>query len=90
MLRRLYFDSLTHDRGVLADLVGFAGATGSCSAPTGRSTWGDDRSRIRALRLADDRGLILSANAAGCWGSAAEYSAATRGRLMRIPNERVR
>jgi aminocarboxymuconate-semialdehyde decarboxylase len=64
-LRRFYYDSLTHDRALLADLIAFAGAD--------RVLLGSDRpfdmgsehpvDEIRALHELDTEDLILSGNA---------------------------
>ncbi|HEY3980641.1 MAG TPA: amidohydrolase family protein [Streptosporangiaceae bacterium] len=69
-LRRLWFDSLTHDAGVLADLVAWAGAD--------RVVLGSDRpfdmgaddpvADIRALQLGAGEDRILGGNAAGLLG----------------------
>jgi aminocarboxymuconate-semialdehyde decarboxylase len=64
-LRRFWFDSLTHDRGVLAGLVAWAGADrvvlGSDRPfDMGTDTPVDD---IRALQLGAEEELILSGNA---------------------------
>lgn len=78
MLGRLYFDSLTHDREVLADLVAFAGAGHVLLGTDQPFDMGTEAPvpEIAALGLrpADER-LILGGNA---------------GRLMRITTERVR
>jgi aminocarboxymuconate-semialdehyde decarboxylase len=75
MLRRLYFDSLTHDREVLADLVAFAGAGHVLLGTDQPFDMGTQQpvTEIAALGLrpADER-LILGGNA---------------GRLMRIRTE---
>jgi aminocarboxymuconate-semialdehyde decarboxylase len=64
-LRRFYYDSLTHDRALLADLVAYVGAD--------HVLLGSDRpfdmgaghpvEDIRALHLGDDEQLILGGNA---------------------------
>jgi aminocarboxymuconate-semialdehyde decarboxylase len=69
-LRRLWFDSLTHDAGVLAGLVAWAGAD--------RVVLGSDRpfdmgaddpvAGVRDLRLGTDEELILGGNAARLLG----------------------
>jgi aminocarboxymuconate-semialdehyde decarboxylase len=73
MLRRLYYDSLTHDRAVLADLVAFAGAERVLLGTDQPFDMGTDRPvpQIAALGLvpAQER-LILGCNAR---------------RLMRLP-----
>ena len=66
MLGRLYFDSLTHDRDVLADLVGFAGAGHVLLGTDGPFDMGTEQplAEIAALNLppAAER-LILGGNA---------------------------
>jgi aminocarboxymuconate-semialdehyde decarboxylase len=66
LLRRLFYDSLTHDQAVLADLVAFAGA-GHVLLGTDRPfDMGADRPAddITALRLSEaDEQLMLSGNA---------------------------
>ena len=63
---RLYFDSLTHDRDVLADLVGFAGAGHVLLGTDGPFDMGTEQplAEIAALNLppAAER-LILGGNA---------------------------
>jgi aminocarboxymuconate-semialdehyde decarboxylase len=53
LLRRLYFDSLTHDQAVLADLVAFAGAGHVLLGSDRPFDMGSERpaDEIRALRL---------------------------------------
>jgi aminocarboxymuconate-semialdehyde decarboxylase len=66
LLRRLYFDSLTHDSAVLADLVSFAGAGQVLLGSDRPFDMGTDRpvEEIRALRLpAEDEQLLLGGNA---------------------------
>ena len=66
-LRRLYFDSLTHDSAVLADLVAFAGAGQVLLGSDRPFDMGTDRpvEEIRALGLpAQDEQLLLGGNAA--------------------------
>jgi aminocarboxymuconate-semialdehyde decarboxylase len=66
LLRRLYFDSLTHDRAVLADLVAFAGADHVLLGSDRPFDMGSDRPAddIRALGLGPaDEELILGGNA---------------------------
>jgi aminocarboxymuconate-semialdehyde decarboxylase len=61
-LRRLYFDSLTHDAAVLADLVAFAGADHVLLGSDRPFDLGTDRpvEEIRALGLpAEDEQLLL-------------------------------
>jgi aminocarboxymuconate-semialdehyde decarboxylase len=61
-LRRLYFDSLTHDSAVLADLVGFAGASHVLLGSDRPFDMGTDQpvEEIRALGLpAEDEQLLL-------------------------------
>jgi aminocarboxymuconate-semialdehyde decarboxylase len=65
-LRRFYFDTVTHDRALLADLVGYAGADhvllGS-DRPFDMGTR-EPAAEVRALRLDDqDERLILGGNA---------------------------
>jgi aminocarboxymuconate-semialdehyde decarboxylase len=66
LLRRLYYDSLTHDRAVLADLVGFAGAShvllGSDRPFDMGATRPVEELAALGLRSADER-LILGGNA---------------------------
>jgi aminocarboxymuconate-semialdehyde decarboxylase len=66
LLGRLYFDSLTHDRAVLADLVAFAGADHVLLGSDRPFDMGSDRPAddIRALGLDPaDEELILGGNA---------------------------
>ncbi len=66
LLRRLYFDSLTHDQDVLSDLVAFAGADHVLLGSDRPFDMGSDRpaADIAALRLSDaDEQLILGGNA---------------------------
>lgn len=65
-LRRLYFDSLTHDAAVLADLVAFAGAGHVLLGSDRPFDLGTDRpvEEIRALGLpAEDEQLLLGGTA---------------------------
>ncbi|HUB41534.1 MAG TPA: amidohydrolase family protein [Streptosporangiaceae bacterium] len=65
-LRRLYFDGLTHDSAVLADLVAFAGAGHVLLGSDRPFDMGTDRpvEEIRALGLpAADEQLLLAGNA---------------------------
>ena len=65
-LRRLYFDSLTHDTAVLADLVAFAGADHVALGSDRPFDLGTDRpaEEIRALGLpAEDEQLLLGGTA---------------------------
>jgi aminocarboxymuconate-semialdehyde decarboxylase len=71
LLRGLYYDSLTHDRAVLADLVGFAGAGHVLLGSDRPFDMGADQpvDDITALGLgAADRQLILSGNASRLLG----------------------
>jgi aminocarboxymuconate-semialdehyde decarboxylase len=66
LLRRLYFDSLTHDQAVLADLVEFAGPEHVLLGSDRPFDMGSDRpaDEIRSLRLSPaDEQLILGGNA---------------------------
>ena len=66
LLRGLYYDSLAHDRAVLADLVEFAGAGHVLLGSDRPFDMGADRPAedIAALRLSkDDEQLVLSGNA---------------------------
>ncbi len=66
LLRRLYFDSLTHDQAVLADLVAFAGAGHVLLGSDRPFDMGADKpvQDIRALQLSqDDEQLLLGGNA---------------------------
>ena len=75
-LRRLYFDSLTHDSAVLADLVAFAGAGHVLLGSDRPFDMGTDQpvEEIRALGLpAEDEQLLLGGAASRLMGlSAAE------------------
>lgn len=67
LLRRLYFDSLTHDAAVLADLVAFAGAGHVLLGTDQPFDMGTERpvEEIAALGLRpEDEQLILGGNAA--------------------------
>jgi aminocarboxymuconate-semialdehyde decarboxylase len=66
LLRRLFYDSLTHDQAVLADLVAFAGAGHVLLGSDRPFDMGADRPAddIAALGLSeDDEQLVLSGNA---------------------------
>jgi aminocarboxymuconate-semialdehyde decarboxylase len=70
-LRRLYFDSLTHDCALLADLVAFAGAGHVLLGSDRPFDMGSDRpvEEISALGLsAEDEQLLLGGNAAQLLG----------------------
>ncbi|HEX9064765.1 MAG TPA: amidohydrolase family protein [Streptosporangiaceae bacterium] len=66
ILRRFYYDSLTHDPALLAELVGFAGATQVLLGSDRPFDMGSDRpvDEVRALGNAGHEELILSGNAA--------------------------
>jgi aminocarboxymuconate-semialdehyde decarboxylase len=67
LLRTLYFDSLTHDPAVLADLIGFAGADHVLLGTDRPFDMGSDKpvDEIGAVGLsASDEQLILGGNAA--------------------------
>jgi aminocarboxymuconate-semialdehyde decarboxylase len=66
-LRRLYFDSLTHDPAVLADLVAFAGAGHVLLGSDRPFDLGTDRpvEEIRALGLSAEDEQLLLGGAAG-------------------------
>jgi len=66
LLRRLYYDSVTHDQAALADLVEFAGAEHVLVGSDRPFDMGTDRplEEIAALRLSRaDEQLVLSGNA---------------------------
>jgi aminocarboxymuconate-semialdehyde decarboxylase len=66
LLRRLYYDSLTHDRALLADLVAFAGPEHVLLGSDRPFDMGSDQPAddIRALRLCQaDEELLLGGNA---------------------------
>jgi aminocarboxymuconate-semialdehyde decarboxylase len=66
LLRRLYFDSLTHDRTLLADLVGYAGPEHVLLGSDRPFDMGTDQpvDEIRSLRLSQaDEQLLLGGNA---------------------------
>jgi aminocarboxymuconate-semialdehyde decarboxylase len=65
-LRRFYYDSLTHDQAMLADLVGYAGADHVLLGSDRPFDMGSEHpvEQIRALRLGADEQLILGGNAA--------------------------
>ncbi len=66
LLRRLYYDSLTHDQATLADLVAFAGADHVLLGTDRPFDMGTDRpvEEIAALHLSRaDEQLMLSGNA---------------------------
>jgi aminocarboxymuconate-semialdehyde decarboxylase len=71
-LRRFYYDTVTHDRDLLADLIRYAGAgqvlLGS-DRPFDMGT-GNPADEVRALGLAAGEDLVLGANAAGLLGVA--------------------
>jgi aminocarboxymuconate-semialdehyde decarboxylase len=64
-LRRFWFDSLTHDSAVLADLIAWAGADRVLLGSDRPFDMGADRpvDDVRALRLGDQEDLILGGNA---------------------------
>ena len=65
-LRRFYFDTVTHDRALLADLVGYAGADHVLLGSDRPFDMGSDQpaEEVRALRLSDfDERSILGGNA---------------------------
>jgi aminocarboxymuconate-semialdehyde decarboxylase len=67
LLRRLYFDSLTHDRALLADLVAYAGPEHVLLGSDRPFDMGSELpvDDIRALRLSQaDEQLLLGGNAA--------------------------
>lgn len=67
LLRRLYFDSLTHDRALLADLVAYAGPEHVLLGSDRPFDMGSELpvDDIRALRLSEaDEQLLLGGNAA--------------------------
>jgi aminocarboxymuconate-semialdehyde decarboxylase len=71
LLRGLYYDSLTHDQAVLADLVEFAGARHVLLGSDRPFDMGSDRPAddIAALRLSpEDEQLMLSGNASALLG----------------------
>jgi aminocarboxymuconate-semialdehyde decarboxylase len=66
LLRRLHYDSLTHDQGTLADLVAFAGADHVLLGTDRPFDMGTDEpvAEIAALQLSqEDEQLMLSGNA---------------------------
>lgn len=65
-LRRFYFDTVTHDQAMLADLVGYAGADHVLLGSDRPFDMGSDQpaEEVRALRLSDsDERAILGGNA---------------------------
>jgi aminocarboxymuconate-semialdehyde decarboxylase len=64
-LRRFYYDSLTHDQAMLADLVAYAGADHVLLGSDRPFDMGTDHpvEEIRALHLGDGEQLILGGNA---------------------------
>ncbi len=72
LLRRLYFDSLTHDRALLADLVAFAGPEHVLLGSDRPFDMGSDQpvDDIRALGLSQtDELLLLGGNARRLFGA---------------------
>ncbi len=71
-LRRFYYDTVTHDHGLLADLVRYAGPGSCCLARTGRSTWARAARSRRSARSAwaPMKKGCWAATPAGCWGGA--------------------
>jgi aminocarboxymuconate-semialdehyde decarboxylase len=70
-LRRFYFDTVTHDRALLADLVGYAGADHVLLGSDRPFDMGSDHpaEEVRALRLSDlDENNILGGNASRLLG----------------------
>ena len=70
-LRRFYFDTVTHDRALLADLVGYAGADHVLLGSDRPFDMGCDQpaEEVRALRLSDlDERSILGGNASRLLG----------------------
>lgn len=66
ILRRFYYDSLTHDRALLAELIGFAGPAQVLLGSDRPFDMGSDHpvEEVRALGNAEHEELILSGNAA--------------------------
>jgi aminocarboxymuconate-semialdehyde decarboxylase len=64
-LRRFYYDALTHDRALLADLIAFAGADRVLLGSDRPFDMGSDHpvAEIRALHQPDAEDLILGGNA---------------------------
>jgi aminocarboxymuconate-semialdehyde decarboxylase len=65
ILRRFYYDSLTHERALLAELIGFAGATQIVLGSDRPFDMGSDRpvEEVRALGNPEYESLILRGNA---------------------------
>ena len=70
LLRRFWFDSLTHDAGVLADLVSWAGPDRVLLGSDRPFDMGSDdpAGQVRALPTGDQADLILGGNAARLLG----------------------
>jgi aminocarboxymuconate-semialdehyde decarboxylase len=64
-LRRFYYDTVTHDHGLLADLAGYAGPEQLLLGSDAPFDMGTDRpvEEVRALRLGADEALVLGGNA---------------------------
>jgi aminocarboxymuconate-semialdehyde decarboxylase len=64
-LRRFYYDTVTHDQDLLADLVRYAGPGQVLLGSDRPFDMGTDRpvDEVRALGLGDEEGLVLGGNA---------------------------
>ena len=71
-LRRFYYDTVTHDHDLLADLVRYAGADHVLLGSDRPFDMGTDHpvEEVRALRLGGDEELVLGGNAALLMGMA--------------------
>jgi len=71
-LRRFYYDTVTHDRDLLADLIGYAGADHVLLGSDHPFDMGADHpvDEVRALGLGTDEDLIVSGNATRLLGAA--------------------
>ena len=73
ILRRFYYDSLTHDQALLAELIAFAGPTQVLLGSDRPFDMGSDHpvDEVRALGNPEHENLILSGNAARLLGTGA-------------------
>jgi aminocarboxymuconate-semialdehyde decarboxylase len=73
-LRRFYYDTVTHDRELLAGLIAYAGPRQVLLGSDRPFDMGSDRpvEEVRALALGEAESLVLGGNAAGLLGAAGE------------------
>jgi aminocarboxymuconate-semialdehyde decarboxylase len=73
-LRRFYYDTVTHDRDLLADLIRYAGADHVLLGSDRPFDMGSDdpADEVRALGLGPGESLVLGDSAAGLLGMAGD------------------